>query len=365
MHVRERRRSAHLTRQDTMDRKIAVLGTGANGSCVAADLTNAGLDVVLIDQWPAHVEAMRAGGLHITLRQGEIHAKVRAHHLCELAAMHQVFDLVFLVTKAYDTRWHAELIKPYLKPDGFLVGLQNGMMADVIADVVGASRTLGCVPELSSHCFVPGHVKRNTAPDRTWFALGSFHPSTDGREEEVAAILRHAGKVEITRKILAAKYMKLVLNAMTLGTIAMTGGELSDRQPEGMQDLMMRLGSEALEVGKALGHPIVPIFGLTAAEIEGSNNLLMRLVDKVNHDIGPGRGANTTLQDHMKGRRSEVDLINGLVVEEGRKRGIPTPANATLVEVTRRIYMGELKPDPANLAIAVELLNAKLQGASP
>jgi 2-dehydropantoate 2-reductase len=269
------------------------------------------------------------------------------------------------VTKAYDTRWHAELIKPYLKPDGFLVGLQNSMTADVIADVVGPSRTLGCVPELSSYCFVPGQVKRNTAPDRTWFALGSFHPSTHGREEEVAAVLRHAGKVELTPHILAAKYMKLVLNSMTLGTIAMTGGELCDRQPEGMQDLMMRLGSESLAVGEALGHPVVPIFGLTAAEIEGSNNLLMKLVDKVNRDIGPGRGANTTLQDHMKGRLSEVDVINGLVVEEGRKRGIPTPANETLVAMTRRIHAGELKPDPANLAIALELLHAKVRSAGP
>jgi 2-dehydropantoate 2-reductase len=342
-----------------MDKKIAVLGTGANGSCVAADLTNAGLDVVLVDQWPAHVEAMRANGLHVTLRQGEIHAKVRAHHLCDLASMRQAFDVVLLVTKAYDTRWHAELIKPYLKPDGFLVGLQNGMTASIIAEVVGASRTLGCVPELSSNCFVPGHVKRNTAPDKTWFALGSFHPLTDGREEDVAAILRHAGTVEITPHILAAKYMKLVVNAMTLGTIAMTGGVLSERQPEGMQELMMRLGSEALEVGEALGHPIVPIFGLTSAQIEGSNNLLMQLVDKLNHDIGPGRGANTTLQDHMKGRLSEVDLINGLVVEEGGKRGIATPANETLVEITRRIYLGELQPDPGNLNIALELLNGK------
>jgi 2-dehydropantoate 2-reductase len=342
-----------------MNKKIAVLGTGANGSCVAADLTNAGLDVVLIDQWPAHVEAMRANGLHVTLRQGEIHAKVRAYHLCELASMRQAFDLVLLVVKAYDTRWHAELIKPYLKPDGCLVGLQNAMTAEIVAEVVGHARTLGCVPELSSYCFVPGEIKRNTAPERTWFALGSFHPSTQGREEEVAAILRHAGKVEITPNILAAKYMKLVLNSMTLGTMAMMGTELADQQPEGMQELMTQLGTESLKVGAALGHPIVPIFGLTQAQIEGSNNLLMQLVDKVNHDIGPGRGANTTLQDHMKGRLSEVDLINGFVVEEGRKRGIPTPANETLVEITRRIYMGELKPNPGNLAIALELLKAK------
>ena len=141
----------------------------------------------------------------------------------------------------------------------------------------------------------------------------------------------------------------------------MTGGELSEAQPEGMQELMMRLGSEALKVGEALGHPVVPIFGLTAAEMERSNNLLMKLVDKLNHDIGPKRGANTTLQDHMKGRLSEVDLINGLVVEEGRNRAIPTPANETLVEITRRIYFGELKPDPSNLNIALELLNGKLQ----
>ena len=85
----------------------------------------------------------------------------------------------------------------------------------------------------------------------------------------------------------------------------------------------------------------------------------MKLVDKVNHDIGPGRGANTTLQDHMKGRLSEVDLINGFVVEEGRKRGIPTPANETMVEVTRRIHAGELKPDPSNLKIALDLLRSK------
>jgi 2-dehydropantoate 2-reductase len=65
----------------------------------------------------------------------------------------------------------------------------------------------------------------------------------------------------------------------------------------------------------------------------------------------------------MKGRLSEVDLINGLAVEEGRKRGIATPANETLVEITRRIYLGELKPDPSNLDIALELLNAKLRSA--
>ena len=81
----------------------------------------------------------------------------------------------------------------------------------------------------------------------------------------------------------------------------------------------------------------------------------MKLVDKVNHDIGPGRGANTTLQDHMKGRLSEVGLINGFIAQEGRKHGIETPANAAMVEATRRIYEGELKRDAVNLRLAMQL----------
>ncbi|GAB4065262.1 FAD-dependent monooxygenase [Ancylobacter sonchi] len=338
-----------------MTTKIAVLGSGANGSCLAADLANAGLDVVLIDQWPAHVEAIRANGLHVTMRQGEIRARLPAHHLCDLASMRTRFDVVFLVTKIYDTRWHAELIKPYLNEDGFLIGAQNGMTAQMIADIVGPSRTLGCAVELSSACFVPGEIKRNTAPDRTWFGLGSFHPATVGREAVVADVLRHAGKVEMVEDILSAKYMKLVLNSMTLGTMAMTGGELTDAQPAGMNELMMQLGSEALAVGDKLGHAIVPIFGLTRQDMEGSNNLLTKLIDKINHDIGPGRGPNTTLQDHMKGRLSEVDMINGLVVEQGERFGIATPANRAMVDVTHRIHAGLLKPDPSNLGVALEL----------
>ena len=339
-----------------MTKKIAVLGTGANGSCIAADLTNAGLDVVLIDQWPAHVEAMRANGLKVSLRKGgEIHAKVRAHHLCDLASMNQPFDVVFLVCKSYDTRWHAELIKPYLKEDGFVVGVQNGMTAEVIADVVGPARTLGCVVELSSFCFTPGEINRNTDNEGTWFGLGGFDDSNVGKEAEIVPLLSHVGTVEVVENILAAKFMKLVLNAMALGPIAMIDGDLAGDLPEGTNEFMMRLGEEAIAVGDALGHPIVPICGLTKEEIEGSNRPLQTIIDRVNHDIGVGGGANTTLQDHIKGRFSEVDDINGFVVAEGAKRGVSAPANAAIVEVTQRIYSGELKPDSTNLKLAIEL----------
>ena len=168
-----------------MSQQIAILGTGANGSCTAADLTRAGYNVHLIDQWPQHVEVMRTDGLKISMPSDELNVPVDAYHICDLASMTIKYDIVLLFTKAYDTRWACELIKPYLKEDGILVGIQNGMTLDDIIDILGAKRTLGCVVELSSEIFTPGLVQRNTPPEKTWFGVGGIDGSQKGREKEI------------------------------------------------------------------------------------------------------------------------------------------------------------------------------------
>jgi len=86
-----------------MSKKIAVLATGANGSCISADLIRAGLDVSMIDQWPAHVEAMQTNGLTITTKDEEYNVKVKAYHLCDMCAHNEKFDVVLLKSKAYDS----------------------------------------------------------------------------------------------------------------------------------------------------------------------------------------------------------------------------------------------------------------------
>ncbi len=93
-----------------MSKRIAVLGAGAIGSSVGADLTEAGEDVVLIDQWPAHVEAMRTIGLRVVMPGKDLRVKVRALHLGELASERPVFDVVLLAAKSYDTVWMCHLI---------------------------------------------------------------------------------------------------------------------------------------------------------------------------------------------------------------------------------------------------------------
>jgi 2-dehydropantoate 2-reductase len=143
------------------DKKIAILGTGANGSCAAADITTAGYDVTLIDQWPAHVNAMNKDGLTINLPNETRNVTVKAQHLCYLAEINHKFDYVFLFVKAYDTQWITKLIEPYLASDGILVGVQNAMTAERISSIVGPERTIACVVECSSELFTPGIIQRD------------------------------------------------------------------------------------------------------------------------------------------------------------------------------------------------------------
>lgn len=339
-----------------MSKKIAVLGTGANGSSAAADLARTGHDVVMIDQWPAHIEKVRADGLRIRMPEEEVHVELPAHHLTDICTLHQSWDVVFLMMKAYDTRWATEFIKPYLSEDGLLVGIQNAMTAGDIAEIVGEARTLGCVVELSSEIFEPGIVQRNTPPEKTWFGLGHLSDATFGREAEIVDLLQHVGKVSVSDDILSAKWMKLVVNTMCLGPLAMLGLTLYEGvKLPGMRDLLMQVGTEALALGQKRGHTIQPIFGLSPDDVKDTNQLLEKMFDKLARDIGPA-ARDCVLQDHLKGRHSEVDMINGLVVEESAARGMSAPFNKVIVDITQRIEAGELEPDPSNLDLARQML---------
>ena len=341
-----------------MDKKIAVLGTGANGSSAAANLTDAGYDVVLIDQWAAHVEAMRANGLLINMPDEDLHVQPRAYHLSDMCTLNEKYDIVLLLAKAYDTRWMCEFIKPYLQDDGMLVGIQNAMTVDDIVDIVGPSRTLGCVVELSSEIFTPGIVQRNTPPAKTWFGIGSVDPSTADRVAEIEEILLNVGRVSISSDIMSAKWMKLVVNTMCLGPFAMLGLTLYEAvKMPGMREFISKVGTEALTAGQELGYTVQPIFGLSEDDVKDTNSLLEKMLDKLAKDIGPS-ARDCVLQDHLKGRYSEVDMINGLVSEEFERRGKSAPANAAITEITRQIQTGELKPDPANLELAQKMMAA-------
>jgi 2-dehydropantoate 2-reductase len=340
-----------------MAKKIAVLGAGAIGSSVAADLTCAGYDITVIDQWPAQVEALRSGGVHVRMKDGEVKTPIRALHLCELASANLEFDIVLLAVKSYDHRWLAEFIKPYLKRDGVLVGVMNGMNDDSIASIVGRNRTIGCVVELSAEIFTPGLVKRNTTRKGTWFSVGELDGLYTPRVQEIQSILAHVGRCDVTANIYGAKWTKLIANSMTMGPhglLGLTNGEAAHLP--GMAEIAVKIGRESLAVGTALGYRIEPIFGLRADEFAGSGdeNLVTARNTLMRHVGGDSRTA--PIHDHIKGRRSEMDYITGVVTRKGRELGIPTPFNDAVLEIDGRINRGEIGMDRSNFELLKSLV---------
>jgi 2-dehydropantoate 2-reductase len=352
--------STHVRR--SLRPRIAIVGTGANGASIGADLTLAGEDVVFVEQWPAHVEAMRANGVTIAMPERTIDVPVRTFHLCEVATLRQTFDVVLLLVKAYDTRWAAQLIAPYLEPGGLMAGVQNGMTTSVVAEVAGPERTIGAVIEITSAMTVPGVVERHSGPDRSWFAVGSIADAAAGREEEVASLLRHSGAVDVVEDIEATKWMKLVSNATTLATTAIVGLPMVEAAAiPAMRDLMLRSGREALEATVGLGNPILPIFGLQVQDVSRPASVVEVLLDTLLASFVLPHSTTTILQDWAKGRRSEVDDINGHVVRTLRALGRDAPVNLAVVEVAREIEAGTLEPGPSLLDVLVERTSASGQ----
>lgn len=339
-----------------MGKRIAVLGAGANGASIGADLIRAGHDVVLIEQWPDHARAMRESGITIRMPEETQITPAVVRDICEVATFSEPFDIVLMLMKAYDSKWAAELIRPHLAPGGLLVGVQNGMSTADIAGVVGRERTMGCVIEITSMMFEPGIIERHSPWERSWFAVGSAYPETAGREEEVAALLRHAGAVNIVDDILSAKWMKLVSNSTTLVTTAILGLPMVEAAaiPE-MRAVMLRSGQEALEAGRAAGYKPLPIFGLDETALQDPDTVVEVLLDTLLGGFVLPNSKTTILQDWMKKRRSEVDDINGRVVELSELYGLAAPVNAAVVELAHRIERGALAPGVENLTLLVEL----------
>lgn len=330
--------------------RIAVLGSGAQGAGIGADLVRAGLDVTYIDQWPAHVEAMKARGIEVRFPDEITVTPVRALHLCEVATLRHTFDIVFVVVKAYDTTWATQLIEPYLADDALVVGLQNGMTQDAIAGVVGAHRTIGAVIEIASNMFEPGIVNRQTTVAGSWFAVGAYDDRARGREAEVQRVLSHSGTVAISDDIRSSKWMKLVANAGELVPSAILDVPLAEavRMP-GVHEFMIECGKEAARAALADGSTLVPIFGLSAQQVSDPDRYAEDLLGAVLESFSLPDTRTTVLQDWMKGRHAEYHEVNGLIVDVLARSGQDAPFNAHTVQLAREIEAGRRPRGAANL----------------
>jgi 2-dehydropantoate 2-reductase len=348
-----------------MGARIAIIGTGAVGGYVGAHMAQAGEDVTLVDFWPENVEAIRARGLRIShLRDvPEFTARARALHVTELQGLgkERPIDIAFICTKSYDTAWATMMVRQYLAPGGFVVSLQNCINEETIAGVVGWGKTLGSIASsITVELCEPGHVRRaggKHGAGHTVFRVGEAHGLATERAREVCRLLALADSAKVTGNLWGERWTKLIVNVMANGMSASTG--LISRDillDDRLRHFTARLGSEAVRVGQALGYQIEEIHHLEPETIAraGEGDLAAKAdfdAKRLAEANKPGGGAHRPSmgQDMVKGRRTEIDFINGFVVGKGKEAGVATPANAALTDIVKRVEKGELKPDKRHI----------------
>ena len=351
-----------------MAKRIAFVGAGAIGGYIGANLTALGHDVTLIDPWPAHVEAMRAKGMHLYgMTEAENRTvRVNAMHITDTQelAKQRPIDIAFIAVKSYDTVWATRLIRQYLSPGGFVVSSQNCINEERIASVVGWGRTVGCVVGggVGVELFEPGHVRRTMLknPNVVSFHVGEPHGRVTHRIEELAEMLDGIDTAHATDNLWGERWTKLCVNGMRNGVSAATGlgGNARDSH-DAIRRICIRLGGELVRVGQALGFTLGKIGALEPEKLalasEGERDALSEIEALML--AGTNAAARSDLQrpsmaqDMAKGRRTEIEFMNGFIAEKGAEVGVPAPTHAMLTEAVKRVERGEIPADPANVLV--------------
>jgi 2-dehydropantoate 2-reductase len=291
--------------------KIAVMGAGAVGCYYGFKLARAGHDVVLIGR-PQHVEAIERHGLRLETQTFDECVRVSAS--TEGSAVQGAQLLLFCV-KSNDTESGAAAIKPHLAPDALVLSLQNGVEnADRLRALL-PQQVVAAVVYVGTEMAGPGHVRHH--------GLGELVIERSKASDDVARALIAAGvPTETSDNVRGALWAKLITNCAYNALSAITQlpyGRLV--QGEGVTIVLRDLVAECVAVAKADG-----------VTLPGDVNAAIRKIA----ETAAGQYSSTA-QDLARGKRSEIDHLNGFIVRRGEALGVATPANRLLHAIIKLI----------------------------
>jgi 2-dehydropantoate 2-reductase len=297
--------------------RIAVVGAGAMGAIFGARFAQAGHDTLLVDVAVPLVDKINADG--ITVVRGDEETVTQVPATTDPTSAGPV-DLVVFCVKCYHTPSAAEAARPLVDSSTVVASLQNGWgNGDVLAGVFPPEQVVVGVTYNSGTVLEVGRVAHPGVGPTT---VGSFTDGGGDGPERLAGALRDGGlEAAVASPIRPEIWKKLILNAATLPTAALTGmnaGEIT-AQPD-MKELVSDTAREAVAAARALGYDIDE-----QERLDAIHGLLER--------AGPARGS--MLQDFEAGRRTEIDVINGAVVRAGDESGVPVTINRALVRLVK------------------------------
>jgi 2-dehydropantoate 2-reductase len=296
--------------------RFCVIGAGSMGSLYGGLLARAGFDVTLVDVWQEHVDEIRRDGLHLDGITGDVRIPIKATSRVEGVSP---VDCAIILTDANSTREAAEAARRVLGETGFALTLQNGIgNVETLGEVLGGGRVMGGTSNHSAALRAPGHVTHTHAAP-TW--IGELDGRATARLRETEQALAKAGFTPVVvDNILAHVWSKFVLNCGINAISAVTGlrlGEIARTPP--VDELQTRIVEEVLAVVRAKGVPMI--------DRDPMRTIKDHCWKKYNKP--------STLQHVEQGKRTEIDALNGALVREARRLGVPTPYNDALTLILK------------------------------
>ena len=336
--------------------RYAIYGAGSLGTVLGAYITKNGGKIDLINRNKAHVEALNTKGATI---KGTVDMNVPVKAITP-DEMEGQYDVILLMTKQLFNTEVVTKLKDHLTDKGVIVTLQNGLPEPGIAEIVGANRTMGCTVEWGAALGEPGVCTLTSEPDSLSFHMGKMDGISDEQFKMVKDLLELMCPVHEEDNLIGARWSKLLINATFSGLGTVVGGVFGDvSENKEAAKVAVRCMKECIDVGHATGAEFAPVQGKNITALFYYKNAIKRafatflvpIAMKKHRDIEP-----SMLQDLKKGKACEIDAINGVVCEWGRKTNVPTPINDRIVEIVKKCEKGELKPQASNIRFFDDLL---------
>jgi len=312
---------SYITEANPAEMKIAVVGAGAMGSMIGGRLTEGGANVVLVDVWKKHVDAINEKGLLMTGYGGERIVKARATYDFKEVG---VVDLVVLMVKARQTERATKDALPLIGENTTILSLQNGWgNEEIIGKVVGNEKVMG-------GCILGGAILLDPGKVLDCGDWPTYIGELDGRVSErgkrISKVFNEAGlKTILSQDIRVDIWRKILLNVAINPTSALCRF-LDDEERLQIEEVKEVMFEAIEEAGK-----VVRLEGIEVNPEEAKETLVNMLTEQ-----GAAEGGKSSmLVDVEHKRKTEIDFINGAVVKLGKKHGIATPVNKTLVAAVK------------------------------
>jgi 2-dehydropantoate 2-reductase len=300
--------------------RVAVVGAGAVGGYFGGMLARAGAPVVMIGR-PAFVEAVKKNGLFLDTVQFKETVRVEAS--TELQAARDAQVVLFCV-KTTDNAFASRELAKVLAADALVVSMQNGV------DNAGQIRAASGIDAISSVVYVaasvpqPGTIKHAGRGD---LVVGPRNEQT----ERFAALFESAGvPCRISDNITGELWTKLTWNC-ALNAVSALGHAKYGRIAANAdaRKLVETVVYELLAVAKADGvHP--PGFENPQVALDGAFKIAAQMAEALS----------STAQDMQRGKRTEIDSLNGYIARRGAELGVPTPVNHALYTLVKLVEAG-------------------------